>query len=520
MREVSVRGDARDVTLLMPVRRANAAAITMLPYAPGGEDGFALITVSPPARNTARATPRDVTLVLDVSGSMQGRKIEQARAAGRQLLATLRPEDRFRLIDFSTDVHTFRDDMVSATDANVRDASKYLDELEANGGTNIEGALREALRSPAEAGRLPIVLFITDGEPTVGEQRPGALVDIAKEQGGGRGAEGGKRRIFTFGLGSDVNASLLEQMALDGGGTAQFVRPDESVEREVGIVASRIVDPMMTNVRVRAEGGVQLSKALPSAASDIFAGRDLVMMARYSGHGPARIVVDGRQGTENVQWTSQVDFPERDRANAFVARLWATQRVGWLSAERRRAGASSELDDEIKSLGERYAIPTEFTSYLVQEPRVMTAGLGNGGMGMAAPAPQVQAFEQAKAASAARAATSMSAVDAMMPAQITSVHLTGSTSAIIGRRVVANRIFTLRDGVWTDERYRTGGAVTAVKPYSNAYFALLDKIPELRAVFAIGDRVIVAGRGVSIEVSEKGVESLDSASVERISKEF
>jgi hypothetical protein len=126
----------------------------MLPYAPGNEDGFALVTVTPPPSSRGETTPRDITLVLDVSGSMQGRKMEQARAAGRQLLGTLRPDDRFRLIDFSSDVRTFKDDFVSATSGNLRDANRYLDALEAVGGTNIEGALREAMRPSPADGRL------------------------------------------------------------------------------------------------------------------------------------------------------------------------------------------------------------------------------------------------------------------------------------------------------------------------------------------------------------------------------
>ena len=174
-RQVTVRGDARDVTLLVPVRRKprrrrSACCRTRR----ATKTGFALITVTPPAPRRDRApTPRDVTLVLDVSGSMSGRKIEQARAAGRQLLGTLRADDRFRLIDFSSDVRTFRDDFVAATPDNVREATRYLDELEAVGGTNIEGALREAIaRRRRRAGRLPLVLFVTDGEPTLGEREP------------------------------------------------------------------------------------------------------------------------------------------------------------------------------------------------------------------------------------------------------------------------------------------------------------------------------------------------------------
>src|SRR6266850_268791 len=144
--EVVARGDARNATLLIPVSRADAPAISVLTNAPGREDGFVMVTVAPPDRRNAVVTPRDITLVLDVSGSMAGAKMNQARAAGRQLLETLEPQDRFRLIDFATDVHSFRDDYVRATPENLQAARRYLDGLEAVGSTNIEGALVEAMR--------------------------------------------------------------------------------------------------------------------------------------------------------------------------------------------------------------------------------------------------------------------------------------------------------------------------------------------------------------------------------------
>ena len=109
---------------------------------------------------------------------------------------------------------------------------------------------------------------------------------------------------------------------------------------------------------------------LPAQPTDIFADRDLVLLARYTGHGTARVVVEGKRRGTPVHWTSTVDFPDRERENPFVARLWATQRVGFLSAEKRKNGGSTEIDDEIRTLGERYGIPTEFTSYLVTEPQL------------------------------------------------------------------------------------------------------------------------------------------------------
>ena len=525
-RRVEVRGNASDLTLLVPVRAPSEASISVLAHAQGGEDGFALIALAPPASATREApTPRDVTLVLDVSGSMSGRKMEQARAAGRQLLRTLRSQDRFRLVDFSSDVRTFRDDFVMATSENLRSAERYLDALEAQGSTNISGALREALsgggrddRRSWDGGRderLPVVLFITDGEATVGERDPARIADEAARQRGRGGA-----RVFTFGVGSDVNVTLLEQLALEGRGTAQFVRPDESVERAVAIVAGRLVDPVLTNVRVRADGDVRLSKMLPQQPLDLFAGQDLVLLTRYSGHGRARIVFEGQRRGETVRWTSTQDFPDRERENPFVARLWATQRVGWLSAEKRKNGGSSEVNDEIKQLGERFGIPTEFTSYLVLEPGMVAnrrSDLGAvRGVGVAggAPAPaqaRERAFESAKDAAAQRSAVSIAMADSASAASI-------PVSRRADMRRVDGRTFALRDGVWTDLGYRVGNTdvkTIRIKAFSKAYFDLIGVLPELRGVFALGDRVAVQGRKVAIVVGDSGEDDVDVRAIVR-----
>jgi Ca-activated chloride channel family protein len=502
VRRVEVRDARGEVTLLVPIRRSTSAAISMLANAPGNEDGFALITLSPPAVRP-RAVPRDVTFVLDVSGSMSGQKIEQARAAGKQLLRTLSASDRFRLIDFSSDVRTFRDEFSSATPENIRAATRYLDELDAEGSTNISGALDEALSARVQSGRLPIILFLTDGQPTVGERNASVIAsNVAKQRG--------PRRLFTFGVGADLNVSLIEQLALEGRGTASFVRPDESVERAVGIVASRLTSPLVTDVRVHADG-VRLLKMHPAMPVDIFAGEDLVLLARYDGDGDATLRFDGQTTSGPVTWTARVNFPERSRENPFVARLWATQRVGYLSAEKRKHGGSQEIDDEIRELGERFGIPTEFSSYLVVEPAMnqrRMSGVGgvqlNGTVAtgattsrMPAPAPAAVQFEAAKAASAQRAATSVMAADAAA----------GIRDDASVRRA-GNVTFVLRDGVWTDVRYKGTGTVLRVKPYSDAYFKLLDIEPDLREAFSIGERAIVAGKNMAIELTPSGEDNL------------
>jgi Ca-activated chloride channel family protein len=501
MRRVEVRDATGEVTILIPIRRSTSAAISVLANAPGNGDGFALITLSPPAVRP-RPVPRDLTFVIDVSGSMSGQKIEQARAAGKQILGTLSPMDRFRLIDFSSDVRTFRDGYSAATRENLRAAERYLDQLDAQGSTNISGALDEALSASVQPGRLPIILFLTDGQPTVGERDASVIAsNVAKQRG--------SRRLFTFGVGADLNVSLIEQLAIEGRGTASFVRPEESVERAVGIVASRLTSPLVTDVRVHGDG-VRLLKMHPSGPVDIFAGEDLVILARYSGNGDAFVRFDGQTTNGPVSWSSRVNFPDRSRENPFVARLWATQRVGYLSAEKRKHGGSQEIDDEIRDLGDRFGIPTEFSSYLVVEPGMnRRRAIGAGGVqlqsvvaaggGTPASAPAAVQFEAAKTAAAQRSVTSLSMAD---EADFSGAGRGGNVTR------AGNVTFVLRDSVWTDVRYQRTGTVLRVKPFSDAYFKLVEMVPDLREAFSVGERVIVAGRSMAIELTPSGKESL------------
>jgi Ca-activated chloride channel family protein len=232
-----------------------------------------------------------------------------------------------------------------------------------------------------------------------------------------------------------------------------------------------------------------------------------VILARYDGSGNAVVRFDGQTTNGPVSWSTRVNFPDRSRENPFVARLWATQRVGYLSAEKRKHGGSREIDDEIRELGERFGIPTEFSSYLVVEPGMRVGGV-NGlgatrmdqvvvtGAASAPTAPELR-FEAAKVAAAQRSATSVFAADSA----------SGVSNDASVRRA-GNSTFVLRDGVWTDARYKKSGTVLRVKPFSDAYFRLLELQPDLRDAFSIGERVIVAGRDMAIELTPSGQERL------------
>jgi Ca-activated chloride channel family protein len=311
-------------------------------------------------------------------------------------------------------------------------------------------------------------------------------------------------------VGADLNVALLERLALEGRGTAHFVRPNESVERAVSVVASRLTSPVATDLRVHVEGA-RLSKMHPAGSYDLFAGQDLVLLARYNGSGTVLVRFDGQSANGPVSWTTEAELPDRDRDNAFVARLWATQRVGYLSAERRRNGASAEIDDEIRALGETYGIPTELTSYLVLEPGQVARrradaprDLAGSGRGAIVAEARVQRFEEAKAAAAMRDAQTLAQANAAAPEV--------RNEGIISRRV-GTRTFVLRDSVWTDARPTDGMRVVKVKAYSTAYFALVRALPDLAEAFALGDRVIVRGASVVIDVGPEGDEQMTTADI-------
>ena len=304
------------------------------------------------AVRAARATvPRDMTFVLDVSGSMRGRKMEQARAAGRQLLGTLTSAGSLpdhRLLDRRAHLpRRLRERHAGEPRRGARSTStSSRPPAERTSPARSTRALAAALREgdgtvrarPRATGcaRLPLVLFVTDGEPTVGERDPAAIAAHAARLRG-------DARVFTFGLGADVNAR--SRAARARGTRHRAVRAPRGRCRARG-GAGRVAahepdrDRCARDVQCRGEVVRAALARAPDGPVDLFAGQDLVLLARYHGSGAARLTLRWPQRQGPVHWETQRRLPERDRGNAFVPRLWATQRIGWLTAERRRNGAS------------------------------------------------------------------------------------------------------------------------------------------------------------------------------------
>ncbi|MBU0618052.1 MAG: VWA domain-containing protein, partial [Planctomycetes bacterium] len=333
----------------------------------------------------ARGIQREVTIVIDRSGSMRGEKLQQVGEAALQVIAGLEPGEAFNLIVYNEVVDLFSETPVRKTPQNVAAAEAYLKGITARGGTNLYDALSEALRLPPADDALPLVLFLTDGLPTVGQTSEAAIRDMVLN--GNRY----DRRIFTFGVGVDVNTPLLEKIAFETRAASTFILPDEDVEVKVAQVFKRLAGPVLADGRLRvltAEGAPAANRVrdvLPSRLPDLFEGDQLVLLGQYIGSAPLTFELSGNFRGQPRQFRFSFDLDRASTRNAFVPRLWASRKIAMLIDAIRQLGADSpgtpgalpaaaandprlrELVTEVVRLSTEFGILTEYTAFLARE---------------------------------------------------------------------------------------------------------------------------------------------------------
>ncbi len=335
---------------------------------PGDDEGYFLLLASPGVLGAnQRVLAKDVVFVVDTSGSMAGGKIEQLRRALTRAIDTLNGSDRFEIVRFSTEAEPFFGALTEANAANRDRARAFVTGFRPAGGTAIGEALTRAMTSAS--GRDParpfVVVFVTDGLPTVGETDAAKLVAAVTGNTAAAGV-----RVFSFGVGDDVDTRFLDGLSEATRGRSQYVGARQDIEREVSSLSERIASPALTGLALRVDGDVRVSKVYPRELPDLFHGDQLVALGRFSGSGTARVVLEGMAGGEKRATSASADFGAASGAKTdyrFIPRLWATRRVGQLLDEIRRHGEQVELRDEIVSLARRYGIVTPYTSYLIVE---------------------------------------------------------------------------------------------------------------------------------------------------------
>lgn len=513
-----------DFTLFLPLA-GRQVGVTVATHRPNDEDGYFMLTLSP-GEVDAIAQARDLTIAVDVSGSMSGGKLDQARQALRQLLGSLRETDRFRLISFSSGVTSFRDGWTRATDAEIADARRWVADLEADGGTNIAGALSVALGEASPDERLPIVVFLTDGLPSVGEEDPERIADQADRTRG-------RTRLFAFGVGYDVNTFLLDRLSGAGRGATEYVEPGENVELALGALANKIRHPVLVDLELT-DTPVRFTEVYPRQLPDLFAGEELIVFGRYEIGRRSRggdIELRGHRNGREESFSVEADFPTHELANDFIPRLWAARKLGALTRTASLEGTSPELIEEIRATALRYGLLSEYTSYLVLEPDAVVARREGGRVGgVNGPTPLVAdaqpalatgesavvASKSANARSQVATAQALEESERQMADRLDDSDLAGAGEL----RQRDGRSFRLKGEDWVDLGHTEDKRLTEVKPFSEAYFDLLERLPELRGYWRDSDRILVSGAEVSIELDENGATRLSNSELARIVKQF
>jgi Ca-activated chloride channel family protein len=498
--EYNVRPD-RDFVLYYTVSPEDVG-VNLLSYKPAGSsDGFFLLLAAPKVEvEDQQVIAKDVILVLDISGSMRGEKIEQAKEALNFVLDNLNDEDRFSIIAFSTSTRPYARGLVSAAERG--EARDFVDRLEAGGSTDINRALLEAL-SMADDERPTILIFLTDGLPTVGE------MDVDRIVGNVGDAAPQNVRIFPFGVGYDVNTTLLDTIAQNHRGASGYVRPEEAIDEKVSAFYAKVSTPLLANLAVDF-GRIDVTDVYPYPLPDLFAGTQLVVVGRYRDGGDTGLTLQGEvNGQPQGFEYDSVSF-HREGGDEFIARLWATRKIGYLLQQIRLHGEDDELVNEIVDLSIRYGIITPYTSFLVEETEQALREEGRAEIAEkvvveATASPLPTSGAQAVERSAGEQALSGAGAPAApyLPPGMSGAVTDEYGNEIIPVQYVGDKTFVLNNGVWTDTTFDPDKmAPVAVSFGSDDYFALVDAHPEWGRYLALGNHVIAVLGGTAYEVRE------------------
>jgi len=511
-----------------------------------GEDGYFLLTLAPKLNwQRKEVTAKDIIFVLDTSGSMAGEKIKQAKNVLSFCLENLNPDDRFGLITFSTIVRPLAEKLLPAAEDNIERARAFIADMHARGGTDIHSALQTAMGMIGEGKRPTIVLFITDGLPTVGETDE--MIIARAVQTANRGKDRNIRaRLFTFGVGYDVNTHLLDRLAEENQGLSDYIKPEEEMEVRISNFYDKIVHPVLTNVQID-WGRLKVYDLYPKQLPDMFKGSQITLFGRYENSAETEIVLRGVGQERNREYRFAVRTPDENLSNPLIPRLWASRKIGYLLNAIRLNGEDKELKDEIIRLSLEFGIITPFTSMLIQEdartrtawansalsPEVAAvfrevvrratgesggevgAVAGGAGAGVTISPEQARAaFEAKSGRDSVGASASLQAMK--QQAQLGPGAISGESAQHV--RYIGSRTFYRLGNVWVDGTPSSDRQVRiSVKFLSDAYFQLIRLNGELARCLSLGPRVVVSLPQVLLEVSDRGLEYLSSEDLQKIS---
>jgi len=495
--------------------------LSMINHATSNDEGFFLLNISPGIHTEKKPLPKDVAFVLDASGSMSGEKMEQAKKALSFCVQHLNEDDRFQIIRFSTEADALFDGLEKASINNMNEAENYIDDLEAIGGTNIDEALQLALNHQPTKDRPYLIVFITDGKPTVGEIRQEQLINFVEKN------NTNNTRIFTFGIGNDINTLLLDKITELSNAHRTYITPEEDIEVKISNFYTKVSSPVLTDLSVKFTG-LTASSVNPKKLPDLFSGSSQTIIGKYKkATKNTSVQLCGNIKEEDVELNYNFLLANKTN-NEFIAKLWANREVGYLLDQIRLNGESDELKKEIVSLAKKYGIVTPYTSYLIIEDESMAVNRGR-----VQPQNQlirnrvVQEFEmeifedsydsmsKSSGASSVQSsagiqqmnkAESLSSIQPQVISAAPKASKEYKANQLVSQNIQMNngRAFYLNDKIWIDELVPQNENLKTEKIEfaSEEYFELLNNVPEVYNYLAMGNNIRFVANNRIYEIFE------------------
>jgi len=470
------------------------------------KDGYFLGILAPPFKDSNNDIDKNIIFVLDSSGSMRGDKFKQAIAALKFVLLGLNDGDDFNIIDYDGSIKPFKQRLVKADRTNIKHAVNFANSLDASGGTNIYDALSTACRMIPNDNDPTYILFLTDGLPTSG------ITDIERIVNNTKTLNEHRARLFTFGVGFDVNAHLLDRLAQDNSGISEYVLPDEDIEVKVSRFASKISSPALTDLSL-SFSSIRDYNIYPNQLPDLFNGSEIIIVGRYDGKGNSQAIVKGKIGNRDVTYKFPVNFSDGFEKDEFISLLWANRRISYLIQQMRLHGTQDELLNEVISLSKKFGIVTEYTSFLVtgdgrmraEEFRALSLPKANDYL--------EQRFEDLSAVQTGMSAVAQSKslnkkYQSVKNESANEIVIDGEKKHFSNITQVGSQGFFQAGDNWIQGDLEGDKFDMEVKRYSKAYFQLLENDQSLGRYLGLAEQVRLKIGVQVVQISDSGKENL------------
>lgn len=498
-------------------KNSSVIGLSLQSYKNEIDDGYFLLSVSPAIEiDKNEIENKDITFILDVSGSMNDEKLKQAKNALLYCVNNLNEGDYFNVIRFSTEAYPLFNTLEKADKDHIKKAKLFIEDLKAIGGTNIEEAFRVALKNYKKAERPHFIVFLTDGKPTIGEMNEEKLIKKILE------LNKGNSRIFTFGVGDEINTHLLDKLTETTKAWRTYVGEDEDIEIKVSNFYDKIQSPVLSDLKIDVSN-VEIYQTYPKELPDLFKGSNLLIFGRYKGSGRAEIKLSGKLNGKQKIFSLTTKFTSSDNEYNFIPPIWASRRIGHLLDLIRLNGENKELVDEITSLAREHGIITPYTSYLIMEDEEirMRGGRLVDGLQTLPPRPELKKENEAdyfrmKDKSGRGSVVVSEEFQKLNSAANYNQMQQGSERLVykdskgqlrnLSQQVknVMGRAVYQQDKFWVDSELqkRETKNVKRIQFNSDEYFALLNQEPETAQFLALGQNVRFYHNNVYYEVYE------------------